>query len=183
MKFNSRDWRLHHVDQRVNASSSTASAASPLWNAAVVGVASMLAGWLLLSRYRYGWPSKELASTVSTIVGCLAIAGPFVLFRRGSEEQGVGDLSWMASGLLILTFDLASTVRGASGSHNWINPLEPRTMALIVLAFTLAGWHQRRGEPIWTWTNVIGWIQTCGWLAAGLLAATGGSMFSGFLVR
>lgn len=153
------------------STSAAGEGASPLWNAAVVGAAVAFAAWSVFAR-RGGsaWAWRELLTTITTVAGCLAIAGPFVLFRRGGDEQGVGDLAWMTSGLLILIFDLAAVVQGAPRSHNWVNPIEIRSMGLIVLAVLLAGRHQRGAEPLWTWTNVLGWLQSATWLAAAAIS-------------
>jgi hypothetical protein len=143
---------------------------SPLINAALFALALVLGAWLLYARGRVSWPPTELLASVYTVAGCLALVGPVVLLRRGGDELGLGELLWMAGGLLIWIFDLAALARGDLRLAAGPTPLSYQPMGLTILAVLIAGWRCRLGGPGWSWTNVTGWVLGLFWV--GMAATT-----------
>lgn len=151
-------------------SKSSASAASPLINALVVGAAVLAGMGILVARGRVGWPPHQLLASLFTVAGCLALVGPLILARSEAADGGLGELLWMAGGLLIWVYDVAAIIRGEWRTASWITPLDHQTMGLTVLAVLLAGWRCRLGTWNWTWTNVVGWVLGVFWV--GMAIAT-----------
>jgi len=152
------------------APKSAATPASPLLNAIVFGTAVVSALGILVARGRVGWPPHQLLSSLFTVAGCLALVGPLILGRAGATDGGLGELLWMAGGLLIWVNDAAAVIRGQWQSASWITPLDHQAMGLTVLAVLLAGWRCRLGSRSWNWTNVVGWILGVFWV--GMAVAT-----------
>ena len=86
--------------------------APPLLNALLLGVALCGGLGLLFAKGRLSWPPTQLLASVYTVAGCLAMIGPILLHRRDSPEVGLGELLWMAGGLVVWVFDLAALTRG-----------------------------------------------------------------------
>ena len=97
------------------------------------------------------------------------MVGPLVL-RGEAGEGGLGELLWMAGGLLVWVFDAAAAVRGQWRTTAWATPLDDERMGLTMLAVLLAGWRCRSGGRNWSWTNVTGWILGLFWV--GMAFAT-----------
>lgn len=143
---------------------STAPMATAAWlgSAAIGGVA------LLVRRGEMDWPPTELLTGLGTLAGCLALAGPLVIRRGGPGEVGLGDLIWLAGGLLVALFDVAALSRGDWRSLHWAMPLGPQAMGLSILAVGLAGWRSGLARPAWSWTNVTGCALGGFWVALAL---------------
>jgi hypothetical protein len=152
------------------SASSGASPSAPLVNAVVVGSAVAYGIALLVMRGRMGWPPHELLASLYTVAGCLALAGPIVLARSASDEGQLGELLWMAGGLLIWVNDLAAVVRGRWQATPWATPLDQQTMGLTILAVLLAGWRCRLNGWSWSWTSLTGWALGVFWV--GMAVAT-----------
>ncbi len=151
-----------------NRSSSAGAAGTPdhaLTNAVLL-IAAL--GWGLLVLFQKGrltWPPLALLSSLSTLVGCLGMAGPLVLARSGGKSGSLGELTWLTGGLLIWLFDLSAVLQGPARGINWATPLGDRTMGLAVLAVLLAGWRCGLASRDWSWTNVMGWALGFSWVA------------------
>jgi hypothetical protein len=128
-------------------------------------------GWglsLLVQRRQLTWPPLELLSSLSTLAGCLAVAGPLILARSGASASSLGNLIWLTGGLLVWIFDLAAVAEGRSRAIQWAAPLGDRAMGLIILAVMVAGWRSGLAQRDWSWTNVTGWALGLFWVGAGL---------------
>jgi hypothetical protein len=157
-------------------SSSSAPASSPILTAILLGSAVAVGLWMLVERGRVSWPPTQLLASLYTLAGCLALVGPVLLVvRRGRGEGGIGELLWMAGGLIVWVFDLAAIVRGDWRSLAWATPLGYQTMGLTILAVLLAGWRWRSSARDWSWTNVTGWLLGLFWVGMGLAAVAPGA--------
>jgi hypothetical protein len=145
--------------------SATSSSSAPLLNALLLGAALCGGFGLLFSRGRLTWPPTQLLASLYTVAGCLAMIGPILLHRRDSPEVGLGELLWMAGGLVVGIFDLAAVARGDVRSLSWATPLGYQPMGLTILAVLLAAWRCRVAGSSWTWTNVTGWALGLFWVA------------------
>ncbi len=155
------------------SASSSPPSTSPLLTAALLAAALATGVGTLVARGRLSWPPTQLLAGLYTVAGCLALVGPILLATRrgkggGGGEGGLGELLWMAGGLLVWVFDLASAARGEWRSLSWATPLGYRTMGLIILAVLLAGWRWRPSARDWSWTNVTGWLLGLFWVGMGL---------------
>jgi len=144
--------------------SSAPSATAPLANALLLGVAICYGIFTLVARGKLSWPPTQLLASAYTVAGCLALIGPIVLHRRGSTDVGLGELLWMAGGLVVWVFDLAAVVRGESRAISWATPLGYQPMGLTILAVMLAAWRCRFAGSSWSWTNVTGWLLGVFWV-------------------
>lgn len=155
------------------------SASSPLVTAALLASALALGVGTLVARGRMSWPPTQLLASLFTLAGCLALVGPVVLLTRKAGEGGLGELLWMAGGLIIWVFDLAAILRGDWRSLAPGTPLGAQTMGLTILAVLLAGWRWRSSGRDWSWTNVTGWLLGLFWVGMGLAAlAPAGSLMA-----
>ncbi|MBX6312516.1 MAG: hypothetical protein IRY99_06295 [Isosphaeraceae bacterium] len=155
--------------KRIASSKSAPIAPAPLVNTVLLTAALAYGLWLLVARGRLSWPPTDLLANAYTLAGCLALVGPIVLSRREGGEEGLGDLIWMAAGLLIWVFDLEALLQhGMRALASWATPLEIRPMGLTVLAILLAGWRARGGSWSWSWTNVVGWLLGLFWVGMAL---------------
>lgn len=138
------------------------------WTTAIL-LGSALSGGIgtLVARGRLAWPPTELLANAYTVAGCLALVGPILLRRKGAGDVGLGDLVWMAGGLLIWVFDAAALARGEARTLAWATPLGYQSMGLMILAVALAAWRCRVGGAGWTWTNVTGCTLGAFWVAMG----------------
>ncbi len=152
-----------------STASAPASGSPPILNALLLGAALCGGFALLFSRGRLTWPPTQLLASVYTVAGCLALIGPVVLHRRDAPEVGLGELLWMAGGLVVWIFDLAAVARGDFRGTSWATPLGYQPMGLTILAVLLAAWRCRVAGSSWTWTNVTGWALGLFWVA---MAAT-----------
>jgi hypothetical protein len=150
------------------------SSSQPMGTALLLGAAVSYAMGLLVMRGRVTWPPHELLASLYTVAGCLALVGPFVLARGDSGEGGLGELLWMAGGLLVWVFDAVAAARGQWRSASWATPLGAETMGQIMLAVLLAGWRCRVGGRAWSWTNVVGWTLGLFWVGMAVLALVSG---------
>ncbi len=141
------------------------SSAPPIANALLL-VASLCYGLgILFARGRLEWPPTQLLASAYTVAGCLAMIGPILLGRRDAGDVGLGELLWMAGGLVIWVFDLAAVARGEARSLSWATPLGYQPMGLTILAVLLAAWRCRVARSNWSWTNVTGWTLGLFWVA------------------
>ncbi len=141
------------------------SAAAPFATALWLIVALGLGVWTLVARGKLDWPPTQLLASSYTIAGCLALVGPILLLRKEAGDLGLGELIWMAGGLMIWIFDGASLVRGETRAMAWATPLGYQPMGLTILAITLAAWRCRVGGANWSWSNVTGWTLGIFWVA------------------
>jgi hypothetical protein len=139
-------------------------------NALLIGAALVCGLGILVARGRVGWPPHHLLASLYTVAGCVALVGPVVLARAQAAEGGLGELLWMAGGLLVWVYDAAAVVRGQWRTVSWVTPLDHQTMGLTVLAVLLAGWRCRVGGRSWSWTNITGWALGLFWV--GMAVAT-----------
>jgi hypothetical protein len=137
----------------------------PLANALLLVVALGLGITTLVSRGRLTWPPTQLLASLYTVAGFLAMVGPIVLHRRDSTEIALGELLWMAGGLVVWVFDLASLARGEFRTASWSTPLGYQPMGLTILAVLLTAWRCKVAGTSWSWTNVTGWILGLFWVA------------------
>ncbi len=145
-------------------------AAPPLANAILLGAALCYGLATLFARGRLSWPPTQLLASTFTVAGCLALIGPILLHRRESAEVGLGELIWMAGGLVVWVFDLAAVARGDFRNLAWATPLGYQPMGLTILAVLLAAWRCRVAGSNWAWTNVVGWALGLFWV--GMAAST-----------
>ena len=144
---------------------STPSTSGPLVTTLLLGVALSYGVWTLVARGKLDWPPTQLLASIYTVAGCLALVGPIILSRKGPGDLGLGELIWMAGGLMIWIFDAASVARGEARSLTWATPLSYQPMGLTILAISLAGWRCRVGGANWSWSNVTGWTLGIFWVA------------------
>ncbi|WP_435022052.1 hypothetical protein TA3x_002706 [Tundrisphaera sp. TA3] len=144
--------------------------AFPWVNALLIGAALSYGIGLLIARGRVSWPPHQLLANLFTVAGCLGLIGPILLGRSQSSSFGLGEVLWMAGGMVIWVHDLAALARGDLGTATWSTPLGYQPMGLIILAVLLAGWRCRIGGSQWTWTNVTGWVLGIYWV--GMAATT-----------
>jgi hypothetical protein len=168
------------------SASPTAGSADPAVGNAVLLVAALCIGLtLLVQRGRLSWPPLNLLSSLSTLAGCLALVGPVILARSASRDGSLGELVWLAAGLLVWLFDLATVLQGQARTLNWATPLGERPMGLFILALLLAGWRTGLAGRNWSWTNVFGWSLGLFWI--GLAVASWwlapGSVLGGLAAR
>lgn len=147
----------------------TAGGSAPWGKAVLVGSAICGGFGTLVTEGRMQWPPTQLLASSAIIAGCLALVGPILLRKRGAADVGLGDLIWMAGGLLIWVFDAAALARGDYRTLVWANPLGYQAMGLIILAVGLAAWRCRLGVGHWSWTNVIGWTLGIFWVMMALM--------------
>lgn len=139
---------------------------------------------VLVQRGRLSWPPYELMAGVSTIAGCLALVGPFVLARPDAAKGGLGELLWMTAGILVWVLDAAAAAQGQWRTMSWTSPLGDRMMGLTILAVLIAGWRCGLAGRNWSWTNVAGWTLGFVWIGLALCTwiARPGNVF-GLVVR
>jgi hypothetical protein len=153
------------ASKRVTPKAPTPTASSPpLANALLLVMALGSGVATLFSRGRLSWPPTELLASVYTVAGFLAMIGPIVLHRRESTEVALGELLWMAGGLVVWVFDLASLARGEFKATAWATPLGYQPMGLTILVVLLAAWRCRVAGSSWSWTNVTGWVLGLFWV-------------------
>lgn len=159
---------------RLGAATASGSAVT---NAILLAAALAWGLSLLVQRGRMTWPPYALLSSLATLAGCLALVGPFILFRSGEIQGSLGELAWLTAGILIWTFDLVAVVQGHWRTIPWATPLSDRTLGLMVLAVLLAGWRCGLAQRNWSWTNVVGCLLGAFWvgmaLCSWLMAAPG----------
>jgi hypothetical protein len=164
------------ASKRVTPKSTAPTGSSPpLANALLLVIALGLGVATLFGRGRLSWPPTQLLASFFTVAGFLAMIGPIVLHRRESSEVALGELLWMAGGLVVWVFDLASLARGEYKTTTWPTPLGYQPMGLTILVVLLAAWRCRVAGASWSWTNVTGWVLGLFWVGmAGytLLPAT-----------
>jgi hypothetical protein len=153
--------------KRAAAGGNTAVSA-PVLNALLLAAAAGYGLWLLVARGRVSWPPHELLASLFTISGCIALVGPILLARRDTDESGLGDLQWLAGGVLIWIFDVAAVLRGETARLSWATPLAAMPMGLTMLAILLAGWRTGGRFGSWSWTNITGWLLGLFWVGLGL---------------
>ncbi len=160
------------ASKRATAKSPTSaspSVTSPIVTSLLLAGALGLGLWTLVVRGRVSWPPTQLLSSLFTVAGCLALVGPILLAsRKGRGEGGLGELLWMAGGLIVWIFDLAAVVRGEWRGLAWTTPLGYQAMGLTILAVLIAGWRWRSASKDWSWTNVTGWLLGLFWVGMGL---------------
>ncbi len=137
----------------------------PLGNALLLGAALCYGLGTLFARGRLEWPPTQLLASAYTVAGCLALIGPVLLHRRDGGDVGLGELLWMAGGLVIWVFDAAALARGDAKAVSWATPLGYQPMGLTMLAVLLAAWRCRIAGSNWSWTNVTGWALGIFWVA------------------
>jgi hypothetical protein len=134
----------------------------------LVGAALLWGAAVLFHRGRLTWPPYQLLSSLSTLAGCLALVGPLILIRSGELEGSLGELMWLAGGLLVWIFDIEGLVQGQWKTLHWATPVSDRTMGLMILAVLLAGWKCGLAESNWSWTNVTGWVLSTFWVGVAV---------------
>jgi hypothetical protein len=142
----------------------SASSASAITNALMIGAAMLGGVSLLVQRGRLTWPPYALLSSLATLAGCLALVGPVILFRAGEIEGSLGELGWLTAGLLIWILDIAAVLQGQWKTMQWATPLSDRTLGLTILAVLVAGWKCGLARRSWSWTNVAGWMLSAFWV-------------------
>ena len=142
--------------------------AFPWLNAALLGTALAYGIGLLIARGRVSWPPHQLLANLFTVAGCLGLVGPILLARRDASPFGLGELLWMAGGMVIWVNDLAALARGDLQSASWSTPLGYQPMGLTILAILVAGWRCGLGGSRWNWTNVTGWLLGLFWVGMAL---------------
>ena len=151
---------------RAGASSSST---GPIGTALCLAVALCYGLGTLVSRGNLHWPPTQLLASLYTVAGCLALVGPILLHRKEASNVGLGELIWMAGGLLIWVFDAAAVAWGEARSVAWATPLGYQPMGLTIMAVILAAWRCRVAGSNWSWTNVAGWSLGVFWV---LMAAS-----------
>ena len=149
--------------------SASAPATPPLGTALLLGAALCYGLGTLFARGRLTWPPDQLLASTFTVAGCLALIGPILLYRREAGEIGLGELLWMAGGLVVWVFDLAAVAKGEVTTLSWATPLGYQPMGLTILAVLLATARARVAGSNWSWTNVTGWALGIFWVS---MAAT-----------
>ena len=143
---------------------------SPLGSALIVLAAVTYGVVLLVQKGRMTWPPYQFLGSLLTLFGCLGLVGPLILFRRVSGQAFLGELIWLACGILIWMQDLASLARGDWRAVAWATPLSHQAIGLTALAVAIAGWRCGVAAISWTWTNVLGFILAIFWVGMGLWA-------------
>jgi hypothetical protein len=151
-----------------NSMRSSAPANHAIINALLIGAAVAWGIGLLVQKGRLTWPPYALLASLSTLAGCLALVGPLILSRSGEIEGSLGELSWLAGGLLVWLFDAEALARGQWKNLHWATPLHDRTMGLMVLAILLAGWRCGLSQWKWSWTNITGWVLSAFWIGMAI---------------
>lgn len=150
------------------AGSRSAESSAPdraIFNALMV-VAAVGGGLLLLvQRGRLSWPPYQLLASISTIAGCLAMVGPFILARPDAAKGGLGELLWMTAGILVWVLDISSAAQGQWRTMSWTSPLGDRMMGMMILAVLISGWRCGLAGRNWSWTNVTGWALGILWIS------------------
>jgi hypothetical protein len=139
-------------------------------NAAVIVASLAVGAWALVARGQLSWPPMRLLSALSTLSGCLALAGPIVFARHDRSRAGVGDLVWLNAGVLAWLYGLSAAARGTLAAERLLDPMGPVALGLAALASMIAGWRIYGPGAGWTWTNVTGWILGVFWVFGGGLA-------------
>jgi hypothetical protein len=134
-------------------------------NALLVGAALSSGAALLVHGGRLTWPPYQLLSGLETVAGCLALVGPLILLRSGELEGSLGELLWLAGGLLVWIFDMEGVLQGRWRTLHWATPLSDRALGLTILAVLVAGWKCGLADWNWSWTNVTGWLLSTFWIA------------------
>ncbi len=147
-----------------NSTRTSSPANHAIANALIVATALLWGAGLLIQRGRVTWPPYQLLSSLSTVAGCLALAGPLILIRSGDIEGSLGELMWLTGGLLVWIFDIEGVAQGQWRTLQWATPLHDRTMGLMILAVLLAGWKCGMADWNWSWTNVTGWVLSAFWV-------------------
>ena len=143
-------------------------ASSPLANAGLVAGALAYGLWALVDRGRISWPPRELLTAGTTFAGCLAIIGPIVVGRRETSQAGLGDILWLAGGLLIWVFDLASLAARPVSRRFLDQP------ARLDHDGSRRPRRRPRRDPArvavksWSWTNVVGILLALFWIGSAL---------------
>jgi hypothetical protein len=149
----------------VSNSTRSASASNPaIANAVLIAAAVLACTALLVERGRLTWPPYQLLASLSTLAGCLAVVGPFILIRSGEIEGSLGEMMWLTGGLLVWFFDIEGVVQWRWKTVSWATPVSDRTLGLVILAVLLAGWKCGLAVRNWSWTNVMGWILSAFWV-------------------
>lgn len=151
-------------------SASSHQASSPLLSATLVLLAIGYGLMLLIDRREVSWPPRELLASLSTLAGCLAMVGPVLLWRVGSSEGTVGELTWIVGGLLLWTFNLSALASGQTRGLDWAAPVGPEVLGPVGFAVMVGGWRTGRMAWSWTWTSVTGWILGLIWIGMAILA-------------
>jgi hypothetical protein len=167
------------------SASSAGSSDHAIGNAVLLLVALGVGLGLLVQQGRLTWPPLKLLSSLSVLAGCLALVGPLILSRSPGGSGSLGELVWLAGGLLIWLFDLSAILQGQARTLNWTTPLGERAMGLIILAILAAGWRCGLRGRDWSWTNVLGWTLALFWvgLAAWSWILEPGSLLTGLASR
>jgi hypothetical protein len=153
------------ASKRVAPKPQASSGSSPhLANALLLVIALCLGVGTLFVRGRLSWPPTQLLGSLYTVAGFLAMIGPILLHRRESSEVALGELLWMAGGLVVWIFDLAALTKGDYRTLSWATPLGYQPMGLTILAVLLAAWRCRVAGSSWSWTNVTGWALGLFWV-------------------
>jgi hypothetical protein len=159
------DLKPEDIPRAVTTSTRSATgSSSAIANAALVATALLGGAAVLVQKGRLTWPPYELLASLSTVAGCLALVGPFILIRSGEIEGSLGELLWLTGGLLIWFFDIEAALQGRWRSTPWATPLNDRVLGLAILAVLLAGWKCGLAGRNWSWTNVTGWLLSAFWV-------------------
>jgi hypothetical protein len=153
-----------------SSSGAATSSGSAITNAILLAGALAWGLSLLVQRGRMTWPPYSLLSNLATLAGCLALVGPVILIRSGEVQGSLGELAWLAVGVLIWIFDIAAVVQGQWRTLPWATPLSDRTLGLIVLAVLVAGWKCGLAQRNWSWTNVVGCLLSAFWVGLALFS-------------
>jgi hypothetical protein len=150
------------------ATRSTSTSNPAIANALLIGAAFLFGAWLLVQKGRLTWPPYQLLASLSTLAGCLALVGPFILIRSGEIEGSLGELLWLTGGLLIWFCDIEAIIQGNWRTTPLATPLHDRMLGLAILAVLLAGWKCGLADRNWSWTNVTGWLLSGFWVGMAL---------------
>ncbi len=151
-------------------SGGSSASGSAVTNAILLAAALAWGLSLLVQRGRLTWPPYAMLSSLATLAGCLALVGPFILFRSGEIQGSLGELVWLTAGLILWAFDLAAIGQGQWRTLPWATPLSDRTLGLVVLAVLLAGWRCGLAQRNWSWTNVVGCLLGAFWVGMALFS-------------